>query len=1101
MKKPWNIVIVLLCSVLVCTSVFLLSKSAFSPRAEVDLQIDTGSEEVQVGEQFQISLEAKNTGRGDMNNVELELILPEELGLRKNSPDQTRYWNSLSSGDALSTYVLTEALSEADEDSVVSENTSFLGKVDDIATKVAPFVAVLAVLGLVLIYVISKEGKILMAVSLVVAILCGFLAPTIYYAVTSSSLSYKETITQEISVAGKTMTIEGVIRYDKKSPASETNEYYLVYNSNGGTEVAFQKVGEDELATSPENPTKDGFDFTGWYLDEECKNQFKFDSQQITEDVTLYAGWVDESYGWDSDGDGITNILEKKYGSDPFVFNDTNIDFDGDLIPDYSEQYIFKTSYQSKDTDGDRLSDYEELSITLTDPTLTDSDSDGVDDYSADADADSLSNGEEIEAQTCPLIADTDADGLNDSAELKELKTDPLEPDTDGDQARDGWEVDNGSDPLAKNTKFSVSSTETSSDGKVIATVDMSLEGDPEAVTFEQSDVDQLLDETIPGCIGAPFVLEADGDFTEATVKFAFDSSSIPQDAELTICVYNEDTGLLDPIPTTIDGNVASGTVYHSSTMVLLNKRQLDDVWSNDILSPDSEAYKESVFDIAFVIDYSASMDDNDPDRLRIEIVKQFISKLRDGQDRAAVVKFAKYATLLVPLSQDKTLLTNTVDSITNASSDGCDDEAGTNGSDGLHAALEELKASSAEGDFKYIIFLTDGEDNNTSYDYDVLIQDAIDNHITIFSIGMGDADEDLLKRIAESTGGKYYFATAVDLEDTSKDGLMDAFHDIEVSTLDLETDSNNDGISDYYTKLLCEGKLRTGTGVPLFEGISYDEVQSSDDYDQDGIPNGEEVIVKYDAATGKTYIAVVSSPTNPDTDGDGVKDGDDPEPRKKGLAGGIIGKLTLVSCYNEEDSGWTSGHAFFVYTSYINDSIDFTGLRAGWQKGDRSQPWSASNIVRDDTATSGYVVVPGESLAIGDGANGAGFESLIDDKGSSIGRGDTNGVSYNMEAYKRYANNYNYIHNTYISMDITEQQLRSIISYCSRSDVCYWSLTHNCATVAAQVWNRISEDKVNPYSAEFMLGGVATPKGMKIDLRKKPNHGEDFDFIGALGL
>ena len=206
-----------------------------------------------------------------------------------------------------------------------------------------------------------------------------------------------------------------------------------------------------------------------------------------------------------------------------------------------------------------------------------------------------------------------------------------------------------------------------------------------------------------------------------------------------------------------------------------------------------------------------------------------------------------------MPLSKDKTLLTNTVDSITNASSDGCDDEAGTNGSDGLHAALEELKASSSEGDFKYIIFLTDGEDNNTSYDYDVLIQDAIDNNITIFSIGMGEADETLLKRIAESTGGKYYYATAVDLEDTSQDGLMDAFHDIEVSTLDLETDSNNDGISDYYTKLLCEGKLRTGTGIPLFEGISYDEVQSSDDYDQDGVPNGEEVIVKYDAATGKT--------------------------------------------------------------------------------------------------------------------------------------------------------------------------------------------------------------------------------------------------------
>ncbi|MBR5425727.1 MAG: VWA domain-containing protein [Clostridiales bacterium] len=1101
MKKPWNVVIVLLCSVLICASVLLLSKNAFSPKAEVELQIDTGSKEYQVGDQFQISLEAKNTGRSDMNNVELELILPDEIGLRQNSPEQTRSWNSLSSGNVLSTFVYTEALSEADEDSVVNEETSFLSKVDSISTKIAPFAAIFAVLGLIIVFVISKEGRILMAVSLTVAILGGFLAPTIYYAITSGEFSYEERITQSFSVAGKTATIEGVIRYNKEEPVSETNEYYLVYNSNGGNEVAFQKVNENELATVPEFPSKDGFDFTGWYLDEECKNQFDFDSQHVTEDIILYAGWVDERYGWDSDGDGITNILEKKYGSDPFVFNDTNIDFDGDLIPDYAEQYIFKTSYQSKDTDGDQLSDYDELMLTLTDPTLPDSDSDGVDDYSEDADADSLSNGEEIAINTSPLVADSDADGLNDSKEVKELKTDPLESDSDGDQASDGWEANNGTDPLAKNDKFDISATETSSDGKVTATVDLSLAGDPEAVTFTESDVDQLLDETIPGCIGAPFILAAEGAFAEATVKFSFDSGSIPQDAELTICVYNEDTGLLDPIPTTIEGNIASGTVYHSSTMVLLNKRQLDDVWANDILSPDSEAYKESVFDIAFVIDYSASMDDNDPDRLRIEIVKQFISKLRDGQDQASVIKFAKYATVLVPLSKDKTLLTNTVDSITNASSDGCDDEAGTNGSDGLHAALEELKASSSEGDFKYIIFLTDGEDNNTSYDYDVLIQDAIDNNITIFSIGMGEADETLLKRIAESTGGKYYYATAVDLEDTSQDGLMDAFHDIEVSTLDLETDSNNDGISDYYTKLLCEGKLRTGTGIPLFEGISYDEVQSSDDYDQDGVPNGEEVIVKYDAATGKTYIAVVSSPTNPDTDGDGVKDGDDPEPRKKGLEGGVIGKLTLVSCYEEEDSGWTSGHAFFVYTSYINDSIDFTGLVPGWQRRDRDSHWSTSNIVRDSSATDSYIIEVGESVAIGDGAAGAGFDSLINDRGSIIDRGDTNGVSYNMEVRKHYSSDYSYLHNTYISMDITEKDLRSLISFCGRSDVCFWSLTHNCATVAAQAWNRLSDEKVNPYSFDFMRGDVATPKGLKEDLRKNPNHGEDFDFIGTLGL
>ncbi|MEX2682614.1 MAG: hypothetical protein Q6373_013520 [Candidatus Sigynarchaeota archaeon] len=44
--------------------------------------------------------------------------------------------------------------------------------------------------------------------------------------------------------------------------------------------------------------------------------------------------------------------------------------------------------------------------------------------------------------------ADTDADGLDDRAELNDYHTDPCKPDTDGDGESDSAELANGTDPL-----------------------------------------------------------------------------------------------------------------------------------------------------------------------------------------------------------------------------------------------------------------------------------------------------------------------------------------------------------------------------------------------------------------------------------------------------------------------------------------------------------------------------------------------------------------------------------------------------------------------------------------------------------------------------
>ena len=65
-----------------------------------------------------------------------------------------------------------------------------------------------------------------------------------------------------------------------------------------------------------------------------------------------------------------------------------------------------------------------------------------------DTDKDGLRDIDERRFGTDATLADTDADGLSDYAELNQYETDPLVADTDGDTYLDGAEVDNGYDPL-----------------------------------------------------------------------------------------------------------------------------------------------------------------------------------------------------------------------------------------------------------------------------------------------------------------------------------------------------------------------------------------------------------------------------------------------------------------------------------------------------------------------------------------------------------------------------------------------------------------------------------------------------------------------------
>lgn len=443
-----------------------------------------------------------------------------------------------------------------------------------------------------------------------------------------------------------------------------------------------------------------------------------------------------------------------------------------------------------------------------------------------------------------------------------------------------------------------------------------------------------------------------------------------------------------------------------------------------------------------------------------------------------------------------KEIIYQSIDSI--IYDNGKTEESGTNGSLGLSVALTQLESSIA--DYKYIIFITDGQDNFSTYSYDSLITQAQDDNVSIYSIGLGEASEDILKKLADETNGKYYYASDDEYDDTYS--LNEIYEDISSETLDYTIDSNNDGLSDYDTKLLCEGKLTTGTGIQLFSGISYDDIQENNDYDGDGKLNGEELLISNSSDT--KYIKVISSPVLSDSDGDGIDDYEDTAPLKKGLMEGVIGKLSLISFYKSEDSGYLAGHVFFVYTSYIDDIVDFSSLKMGWSRLDESEIWASDNYQQDDSPLMDYEFSVGESVSIGNDALSASDSDFFDSEdwieSSSGGLLQTaNGVCYNMEICKYILQGKDYAVNTYVEQDITEENLYDIVSYCGQDSVNYWSLTHNCAEVACQAWNLISDIEANPYSENFFLGEIATPKGLKENLRELSECGENYPFVEAI--
>ncbi len=172
---------------------------------------------------------------------------------------------------------------------------------------------------------------------------------------------------------------------------------------------------------------------------------YTYNRGDVFNDTLLGYGWIKSISGWlnsnylvDSDGDGLFVQLELQLGT-----SDSASDTDGDGISDYDEFKIHQTDPLNWDTDNDLLADGIEIRYSCLDPLVYN------DPYLVDTQTGlTILKATQFGFDICEGSSDFDSDGLHDILEIRIYGTTVGNQDSDSDNMLDGEEVANGLNPL-----------------------------------------------------------------------------------------------------------------------------------------------------------------------------------------------------------------------------------------------------------------------------------------------------------------------------------------------------------------------------------------------------------------------------------------------------------------------------------------------------------------------------------------------------------------------------------------------------------------------------------------------------------------------------
>ena len=500
------------------------------------------------------------------------------------------------------------------------------------------------------------------------------------------------------------------------------------------------------------------------------------------------------------------------------------------------------------DTDGDGIIDYIEVEILNLDYTKIDTDGDGITDDKEDTDNDGLTNGTEIKNGTKPENPDTDGDGLTDGDELTLYWTLPLDPDTDGDGANDGWEVTNGFNPYEANSNFEINKILTSTNGNSIDVSVPTLSGQKENKPVVEIAKNESVNNT-HGAIGVAIDYNV-----SASAEVTFTSSSLESAEDPALIYFDPESNEIKAIAATFSGNTATASIEKEGSYVLVDRAIFESKgeW-RDVYASGSYTSLE----IVFVVDDSGSMSSNDSGNKRLTVAKDLIDKLPDAA-KIGVVRFDASATALT------TSLTDSKDTAKRYLSTTYFD------SDGLtflySGATEGLKLYSQKQDndgvLRVMILISDGKpEGSDTITHQSVVDSAIAKGVKIYTVGLGTGTsyfDSTLRPLSNQTDAEYKHAD-------NASALAEIYKDIG-EIIDMELDSDSDGLADFFES----GAVVSGKPVlPSIDGRDFKGLDKNNpDTDGDGYKDGVEIeIYKYysDRNPGQVMVlgVVNSDPTD----------------------------------------------------------------------------------------------------------------------------------------------------------------------------------------------------------------------------------------------
>ena len=122
---------------------------------------------------------------------------------------------------------------------------------------------------------------------------------------------------------------------DKDDDETKAKEFIVTFESNDGSDVASQTVKDGEKVTKPSpDPTRSGYTFDAWYKEASLTTEWKFDTDVVTTNITLYAKWNDDDK---AGGFSMSGTLTGDYAS----YSKMSVTFENDYwnLEDEDESY------------------------------------------------------------------------------------------------------------------------------------------------------------------------------------------------------------------------------------------------------------------------------------------------------------------------------------------------------------------------------------------------------------------------------------------------------------------------------------------------------------------------------------------------------------------------------------------------------------------------------------------------------------------------------------------------------------------------------------------------------------------------------------------